>query len=78
MKFLGGYRSSRQTPQHGQLSGVSHGIGERSLEKNFGSHIAEFRSDLDMSRDIGEDFMEVGDSGGEIGKFRWTVAAADE
>jgi hypothetical protein len=57
---------------------VGHRIGKGTLQQDFRSRISQRYSQLKVPRDIGERFMEMGDSRLEIGKRRWTVAAADE
>jgi hypothetical protein len=37
-EILWRHRNSRQTPQHGELAGMCHRIGERSLKQAFRSH----------------------------------------
>ncbi len=71
-------RAACKTAQESELAGVSHCVGEWSLEKNLWGYPMKFGADLYVVGDVGQDLVEVGDGGGEIQQYGRAVSAADE
>ena len=77
-EVLGRYRASGEAAQEGELAGVGHGVGERALKEDFRGDAVEWSAEFDVARDVGEDFVEVRDGGGEVRECGRLIGAAEE
>ena len=77
-EVFGGNGASEETPKEGELTGVSHGVGEGALEQNLWCDVVKLGAAFEVVGYVGEDFVEVGDGGGELCKDGRAVGAAEE
>src|SRR5260370_20126460 len=77
-EVLGWDGAAGETPQEGELTGMRHGVGEGPLEEDFGCDAVELGAEIDVFGYVGEDLVEVRDSGGEVRQYRRAVVAPQE
>ena len=77
-EVFGRYRTAGEATQECELTGVGHGVGKRTLEKNLGSDAAKLGAEFEVNGDVSENLVEVLDRGGEVREDRRLVRAADK
>jgi hypothetical protein len=77
-EVLGWDGASGEAAQEGKLAGVGHGVGEGTLQEDFGGDAVEFGAEIDVVSYVGEDLVEVRYGGREVRQSRGLVGAAEE
>ena len=77
-EVLGRHRRPGQTAKHGELSGVGHGVGERTLQQSFFGRPPQLGASHEMPPQVLDHRVEAHDFSSEIGQWFGSVAAAFE